>query len=108
MFCSACGAKVRDTDSFCWKCGARVGAPDDGEDNEPNDNVSVVQGKAGQIPPLIKARCNQAKPLNARVPRRQAAHPVPSLTMQARRLRKCLLGERSLSAPSLPWARTGP
>ncbi len=45
MFCSACGAKVRDTDSFCWKCGARVGAPDDGEDNEPNDNVSVVQGE---------------------------------------------------------------
>ena len=80
MFCSACGAKVRDTDSLCWKCGARVGAPDDGEDNEPNDNVSVVQGKAGQIPPLIKARCNQAKPLNARVPRRQAAHPVPILT----------------------------
>ena len=27
MFCSACGAKVRDTDSFCWKCGAKVGAP---------------------------------------------------------------------------------
>ena len=28
MFCSACGAKVRDTDSFCWKCGAKVGAPE--------------------------------------------------------------------------------
>ncbi|OUO64193.1 zinc ribbon domain-containing protein [Collinsella sp. An268] len=29
MFCSACGAKVRDADSYCWKCGAKVGAPDE-------------------------------------------------------------------------------
>ena len=27
MFCSACGAEVRDTDSFCWKCGAKEGQP---------------------------------------------------------------------------------
>ena len=27
MFCSACGAEVRNTDSFCWKCGAKVGEP---------------------------------------------------------------------------------
>ena len=27
MFCSTCGAEVRDTDSFCWKCGAKVGEP---------------------------------------------------------------------------------
>ena len=45
MFCSACGAEVRDTDSFCWKCGAKVGAPDNDENNEPSDDVSAVQVK---------------------------------------------------------------
>lgn len=30
MFCSTCGAEVRDTDSFCWKCGAKVGEPNAG------------------------------------------------------------------------------
>ncbi len=45
MFCSACGAKVRDTDSFCWKCGAKVGAPDDGEDNGLNGGASALQAE---------------------------------------------------------------
>lgn len=83
MFCSACGAEVRDTDSFCWKCGAKVGEPNakvasaNASERSPKaPRKTIFVGEDGEI--HVKSPKIAAKDADASAPAPLATRIDPS------------------------------
>ncbi|MDD3482344.1 zinc ribbon domain-containing protein [Azovibrio restrictus] len=47
MFCSSCGAPIQESDAFCGKCGAKVGAP------AATPHTPAVTGSDGETDKLL-------------------------------------------------------